>query len=975
MKKNIRLHIILVLLLCLCMILPQLTGIVFALSDGNDNVVDTADPEATLLCGKMAHIHTDICYDKVLLCDYWEFETEEPTEEAVTEESETETEETVTEETEIEEFETQETVTEESVTEETEALESVTEESALETSDTQEPWEEISHEHTDDCYASVLICDLDSHEHSEACYILSLDNEINAVADEIIDYDSLDTDTVYYRINGQGEYKKNDGSKLTVYLGDEIELLAVVDGPTMNGDMPDTGASGFLPHPWAQDSGAFINVSNIADQWSKADPNNESDKKWVAKATATLKKTGDGKIICLAVNGTLDKDTLTLNIGEAPSLIHIHNVQVGNMNYDYIDTDIATRMLSGINTNSESNPYILYVGYTLDLSAIVPGSFSLTVNASVFKELNGDYLDDITLPEGESGVVAAKTKYLALKPGKCKITFTAEDGRQEIFWVQIHYPIFVKTAVRELHKNRVHEYLDIISGRWKPTWLLTDPSGTPIYVRNLGDDDFETRYLMYTDDTVILVGYALPEDNAEFKILSAGVEIIGDSLVVETEEINGVEYSKTTAEFRVTTSGLKEISFGSADKTETFYINVRNTDDGTIQHCDIEIADAGAYVDTKTEDLGGGKMKITETSYKVEVTGAKQCTVHGETINPGTFNGAGSDHDVYIIPGEQYGIYGTQTDTQFEFSSAFGVSIGSDGKRYSNAGLGLVGRSIKNIGTITSVVFELYLSLNPNTETVRIIDSDGNDLESEIYNISDREPIQETRTAVMDSRDILDALNKCPDHSGLDFDVKIASFKADITLRAQKDFNAGSLERDDTFTFEVYKSTSIVDYEGLKAIGVFDTVSVNFKEGGTKEIAFDTLVSDEDEAIGSEGKTFRYYIKEVIPDTLGDIIYDDNIFRTDITVINNNGSLNMKRANYIWEWKDENDHSKGGAWVKFTTDNYPTFKNKVSTICEPPLTGGAGIYLYIIPGIALLLTAGILISKQKQKAAYLELWH
>ena len=152
-------------------------------------------------------------------------------------------------------------------------------------------------------------------------------------------------------------------------LKNTIELLAVVNAPAMNGSVPDSSASGFLPHPWSQDS-------------------------------------------------------ITVNICENPALIHVHNIEVGNMDYDYLDTDTVTRMLFGINVNSESNPYILYVGSTLDLFAVVPGSFSVTANGKILHELDDKYLHDITAPEDGSGTVETKTKYLAITPGKCQIAFT-----------------------------------------------------------------------------------------------------------------------------------------------------------------------------------------------------------------------------------------------------------------------------------------------------------------------------------------------------------------------------------------------------------------------------------------------------------------------------------------------------------------------------------------------------------------------
>ena len=62
------------------------------------------------------------------------------------------------------------------------------------------------------------------------------------------------------------------------------------------------------------------------------------------------------------------------------SIIHVHNIVVGNKHYDNVDIHSATNMFSGnVNRdpNSTTNRYTIYVGQTLDLSAIGIGhSFS-----------------------------------------------------------------------------------------------------------------------------------------------------------------------------------------------------------------------------------------------------------------------------------------------------------------------------------------------------------------------------------------------------------------------------------------------------------------------------------------------------------------------------------------------------------------------------------------------------------------------
>ena len=54
------------------------------------------------------------------------------------------------------------------------------------------------------------------------------------------------------------------------------------------------------------------------------------------------------------------------------SVIHVHNIVVGNKHYDNVDIPSATNMFSGKakeTANSDDHRYVIYVGQALDLSA------------------------------------------------------------------------------------------------------------------------------------------------------------------------------------------------------------------------------------------------------------------------------------------------------------------------------------------------------------------------------------------------------------------------------------------------------------------------------------------------------------------------------------------------------------------------------------------------------------------------------
>ena len=128
----------------------------------------TLKGEAT--CGIEEHVHTDECYERVLICDKEEYTGEEDTQAA----EETQTKEETEQETEADLEEESETAEEAQNEEDAEAdleEESETAEEAQGDKEAEEdkPEREI-HVHTDECYELRLVCGKEEHTHTKDCY-------------------------------------------------------------------------------------------------------------------------------------------------------------------------------------------------------------------------------------------------------------------------------------------------------------------------------------------------------------------------------------------------------------------------------------------------------------------------------------------------------------------------------------------------------------------------------------------------------------------------------------------------------------------------------------------------------------------------------------------------------------------------------------------------------------------------------------
>ena len=775
--------------------------------------------------------------------------------------------------------------------------------------------------------------------------------------------------TVYYRINNVGNFVRNYGNTISAYLDDVIELKALIQ----SNSQPDPAKVFFGFEGTYFDS---INDVHIEPVEGKAD-------EWYVFSTVKAKKcteqgnnnVGGTTPINLITNDGV-QNTLNVNIKEGTA-IHVHNMKIGTMDYDYVDKNTATTMLTGDFTqNSPSNRYILFVGDTLDLSATSDGRFSVT-DSSIFYDL-GRASDRIT-PNNDSEIVISTQSYLALKPGECEIRF-----EEQVFYVSVYYPIYVATAMGNIHKNKVHESLELIYGTTHNEDRIADTNFRPIYLKNIDINNDDFKYWMIKGDTIELVAYApisnltctdnsenhvhnescFKSDTPNFKSLDNSIVTVENSLSVET--IEGQQFVKVTA--KVTSVGIGNVRVMFGDRAnpddnkslEIFYIHsIANTN---LHHFDIEIADGGTYTTVEVAqeiDENGNPYKrtVTEIIYSTLVTAVSGSEVYD-----------GNGQLLKRLEEWEYWRHGIEgVDTQFEITSAY-VTDEVTGKPPDENNPGVKFRNVP-ANLIKSVVFYLTLDITP-LETKRTVFINQNDswvaVDESNPNYSAPPNVEDVpnRTitdfvATMEGQQIIDAINKCPNHYGADFTLLTSQTFPLVTIQFVKLFNGGHLE-ENQFTFDLYEDVreSIPNNEKPNL-----TDSSIIKRRDQAKNNSSGIVKFNSREFIEEG-IYTYYIVER-PGTSADILYDQRLIKVEVKVERwYDDNLNDIYENTLFAfptaycWDDDS-----GGWVVLT-DNIK-FVNYMKFML--PVAGGEGTRQYIYFGGAITLIGFILLCKRKRR--------
>lgn len=451
----------------------------------------------------------------------------------------------------------------------------------------------------------------------------------------------------------------------------------------------------------------------------------------------------------------------------------------------------ATVYMNGGTSNSATNPYIIQVGQALNVyaDAYVSGCRFYVLGNDVGSNhiLNrevSDYEDTSVSPP------VYRAGYRGASPGLCRVVFN-NDNTYTDFYVKVIEPskIYVNTALGEIDKDRVHEYLARANSEIanNDLFIIRDSNGNPQYVRNqMG----KYSYRIYNGQTVELVTYVPQTEytsDMDFKIAARGDHTSTDKI----QQVGTTQVALIGDTYRISAVfQALDVSYGHRTGVKFgdtyFYIVVCGND--TLNHSDIEIADGGKYYTSKLVTYPDGTQQRIQIEYNAYVSGINYCNILDESQNvTQTYNKSDYWFDPQFSPG----------DSQYEYTSKYKVV---DGVEYPST-------KQFHLSQVYTADFDIEVKLVPQKELVTQINSDNTETTLPVKDISDQNPIIIPSTIVhMSHQSVIDAFNKCPDHTGLDFTLKDVDFLASAIIDAQKWVDTGTLP-EGAFTFELMKPT------------------------------------------------------------------------------------------------------------------------------------------------------------------------
>lgn len=466
--------------------------------------------------------------------------------------------------------------------------------------------------------------------------------------------------------------------------------------------------------------------------------------------------------------------------------IYIDEIVVGNFRYTGVNIDEATKVFNGTGSgnNGPGNRYTLFVSDEISIYAKLDGADPGASYTFRLTESSDEVLDVSAEPKVKDGKLTAS--YLGLTQGDCEIELveTASDTTVKTFYINVRNPILVKTSVGEYRKDTVHEYLDIL-GR-SDDFIEPPGGGYPLYVKNT----VNRPYIMIPGDTIDLVAYASAGSEKKFASEFSGVTLEGQANV--SAYGNGFKKIEQTFKVEAGATGKGKITFGET----AFWIEILSlpNSENYANHFDIEVSDGGSYIETEYRYHADGSFEKVVSSYSTFVSGVNECNIYQ----------AGSDTPVATLVGAQYQDNG-QTGAQIEFTSAFYQSY--DGGKWGV-------RKMDNVSPelVDSVIFDVKLSMYLAAQTTAKFNAQGvqeGNSNTVTYEVDMNKPADKTDDSVklvMTARQILDAINKCPDHSGYDFVTNgIAEIRDSLpgNLEITKHVNGNETAKAKTFPFTV----------------------------------------------------------------------------------------------------------------------------------------------------------------------------
>lgn len=398
--------------------------------------------------------------------------------------------------------------------------------------------------------------------------------------------------------------------------------------------------------------------------------------------------------------------------------------------------------------------------------------------------------------------------------------------------------IYVKTALGERSKDKVHEYLAGLG--------LPGEDGDQ-YIPNTE----KSPYILQVGDTVELCIYTDSSNTDTFWSSPPGAM----TAVSESYPPQADGSRKVVKEYKPNQIGDMQVHFGE----QKFYINVPDPNqelkDFHYDHADIEITDGGFYEIKRTVTDQNGNQVTTRQIFDSYITGVNHCYI---------YDAAGKVIKTY--ESTDYEAHGTPGETQYELTSKFRCMLASD-------------KWVKR-SEVDHAQFDVQLLLKPRKQIVTVT-KNGVQISQTETGISDSTGESDvTIPSVvfkMSHRSVVDANNKCPDHSGLDFNLManvsqiIKVEPASVEPTARKQLANGSIGTNQ-FMFELLdKDGKLIDRQYCDTTGQVTFDAQYFLRPGTYTYTIKESIPSE--AVQIDGKPYS-----------GGIFYDSHTETVTVTV-------------------------------------------------------------------------------------------
>lgn len=362
--------------------------------------------------------------------------------------------------------------------------------------------------------------------------------------------------------------------------------------------------------------------------------------------------------------------------------------------------------------------------------------------------------------------------------------------------------IYVKTALGERSKDAVHENLD---------GLGLPGTNDGKYILN----SEESPYILQVGDTVELCYYTDDSNPSRWSESVPKGEVFSTPTEAHTVLSDGTHKFERT--YHASGVGKGKIYLGS----QTFYVSVpdpnQELDDFHYDHADIEITDGGFYEIKRTVTDQNGNQVTTRQIFDSYITGVNHCYI---------YDAAGKV--IMTYKSTDYEAHGTPGETQYELTSKFRCMLASD-------------KWVKR-SEVDHAQFDVQLLLKPRKQIVTVTKNGVQSSQTET-DISDSTGESDVTilSAVFDMshRSVVDAHNKCPDHSGLDFNLManvnqiITVEPASVEPTARKQLTNGSIGTNQ-FQFELLdKDGKLIDRQYCDTTGQVTFDAQYFLRSGT----------------------------------------------------------------------------------------------------------------------------------------------